>query len=56
MTRLAYELTQFVNDLKTITAEMRDPRASLVRVPRSGEHMARFSLNWSKASPTVSAA
>ena len=33
MTRLAYELTQFVNDLRTITAEMRDPRASLVRVP-----------------------
>lgn len=33
MTRLAYELTQFVKDLTTITAEMRDPRASLVRVP-----------------------
>ena len=33
MTRLAYELTQFENDLRTITAEMRDPRASLVRVP-----------------------
>ena len=32
-TRLAYELTQFVTDLRTITAEMRDPRASLVRVP-----------------------
>ena len=39
MTRLAYELTQFVNDLRTITAEMRDPRASRVRVPLgSGEH------------------
>ena len=33
MTRVAYELTQFVNDLRTITAEMHDPRASLVRVP-----------------------
>jgi hypothetical protein len=33
MTRLAYELTQFVNDLMTITAGMRDPRASLVRDP-----------------------
>ena len=33
MTRLAYELTQFVNDLRTSTAEMRDPRAGLVRVP-----------------------
>jgi hypothetical protein len=33
MTRLAYELTQFVNDLRTITAEMHDPRASLARVP-----------------------
>ena len=43
-TRLAYELTQFVNDLRMITVEMRDPRASLVRVPpRSGEHTARFS-------------
>ena len=33
MTRVAFELTQFVNDLRTITAEMHDPRASLVRVP-----------------------
>jgi hypothetical protein len=33
MTRLAYELTQLVKDLRTITAEMRDLRASLVRVP-----------------------
>jgi hypothetical protein len=33
MTRGAYELTQFVNDLRMITAEMHDPCASLVRVP-----------------------
>lgn len=33
MTRVAYELTHFANDLRTITAEMHDPRASLVRVP-----------------------
>jgi hypothetical protein len=33
MTQVAYELTQFVTDLRTITAEMHDPRASLVRVP-----------------------
>jgi hypothetical protein len=33
MTRVAYELAQFVNDLRTITTEMHDPRASLVRVP-----------------------
>lgn len=33
MTRVAYELTQLVNDFGTITAEMHDPRASLVRVP-----------------------
>jgi len=33
MTQVAYELAQFVTDLRTITAEMHDPRASLVRVP-----------------------
>ena len=45
MTRLAYELTQFVNDLKTITAEMRDPRASLVRVPPLWRAHDSFQLN-----------
>lgn len=33
MTRVASELTQFVSDLRTIAAELHDPRASLVRVP-----------------------
>ena len=33
MTRVASELAQFVSDLRTIAAELHDPRASLVRVP-----------------------
>jgi hypothetical protein len=43
MTRVAHEPTQFVNELRTIIAEMHDPRASLMRVPLcSGEHTAPF--------------
>jgi hypothetical protein len=33
MTRVASELAQFVSDLRTIAAELHDPRSSLVRVP-----------------------
>ena len=56
MTRLAYELTQFVNDLRTITAEMRDPRASLVRVPLALASTRLVSARTrSKASSTSSA-
>ena len=51
MTRLAYELAQFVNDLRTSTAEMRDPRAGLVRVPLALAST-RLSPTRSKASPT----
>jgi quercetin dioxygenase-like cupin family protein len=48
MTRLAYELTQFVNDLRTSTAEMREARAGLVRVP--------LALASTRLSPTRSTA
>ena len=53
MTRLAYELTQFVNDLRTITAEMRDPRASRVRVPSALASTARFSPTQSSVARRV---
>jgi quercetin dioxygenase-like cupin family protein len=52
MTRVAYELAQFVNDLRTITAEMHDLRASLVRVPLALRAHGPFRPTRSKASST----
>ena len=43
MTRAAYELTQFVDDLRAIAAETHDPRAIVVRVPRRSTASTRAS-------------
>jgi hypothetical protein len=43
---IGVELTQFVNDLRTITAEVRDPRASLVRVPSFCRAHGSFQPDW----------